>query len=480
MNISAVRLRNFRGFRDATIELKPLTVLLGPNSAGKSSFSHALAGLAHAQWVHAGTGQMTLTPRDDKVADEWPIDLGRHSDLCTTGCDEPVQIEFRTRLGDVGFGFGRFASESDLRLSYLKHPLAPNATLPHDVDNVQIRSGTIAHTTTQGTAGELKEIPNSIGLELMRMDELNWRGPGREVMRPQLSGVLLDALRYATGTDVKVDTMVRHEVGALLDGLTYLRAGRKRPSRGYTAAQTGRSAIGYAGERTAEVLMSESKMHITYFELPTVPNSAKEAESIIDAPGRAVIKMLPEAVGNWLKFLGLSWSIEARPSPTLPSRVQIRVILHEGKPARDITEVGYGLSQVIPVLVGGLLQSKDSFFVVDLPEAHLHPRPQALLADFFCAMILSGQSAIVETHSEMFFHRLRLRAAMSEELRSKIAVYFFDPNASIEQCPPPRLVGLEHDAELKWPEGFLQEAWELEEQINAVREGRRLKRGAPS
>ena len=51
MNIRAIRLQNFRGFRDACIELKPLTVLLGPNSSGKSSFGQALAAMAHAHKV---------------------------------------------------------------------------------------------------------------------------------------------------------------------------------------------------------------------------------------------------------------------------------------------------------------------------------------------------------------------------------------------------------------------------------------------
>jgi predicted ATPase len=296
-------------------------------------------------------------------------------------------------------------------------------------------------------------------------------------MRPQLTGLLLDALRYASGTDVHVDTVVRHEVGALLEGLTYLRASRKRPARGYDAAQTGSSAIGYAGERTASVLMSKPDEQVTYVVLPPVPNSAVEAAAVIDAPGRPMKEVLPKAVGNWLNFLGLAYSVETRPSPTYRNRVQIRVILHEGKSARDITEVGFGLSQVIPVLVGGLLQSSDSVFVVDLPEAHLHPRPQALLADFFCSMVLSGRSALIETHSEMFFHRLRLRAAMSDELRTKIAVYFFDPDTSRDQCLPPRLVGLDQNEELRWPVDFLQEAWEIEAQISAVREGRRLKLG---
>jgi hypothetical protein len=70
----------------------------------------------------------------------------------------------------------------------------------------------------------------------------------------------------------------------------------------------------------------------------------------------------------------------------------------------------------------------------------------------------------------MFFHRLRLRAAMHPELLEKIAVYFIDQPMD-GSCNAPRPVGLRYEDELHWPRGFLQEAWETETQIQAVRRG---------
>jgi predicted ATPase len=46
MDIKSIRLQNFKGFKDATIQLKPLTVLIGPNSSGKSCFGQALVALS--------------------------------------------------------------------------------------------------------------------------------------------------------------------------------------------------------------------------------------------------------------------------------------------------------------------------------------------------------------------------------------------------------------------------------------------------
>src|SRR3954463_2739483 len=97
MTIDAIQLRNFRGFKEAQIELPGLTVLLGPNSAGKSSFAHAAAALSHAQRVHPHAG-LTLTPAPAE-ARNWPVDLGTLNDLRTQNATGAVKIGLRTSEG---------------------------------------------------------------------------------------------------------------------------------------------------------------------------------------------------------------------------------------------------------------------------------------------------------------------------------------------------------------------------------------------
>src|SRR5665647_131346 len=122
MNIKAIRLKNFRGFRDARIELKPLTVLIGPNSAGKSSFGQALAALAHVHKTYASTPQASLTPPPNDNVDYWPVDLGNTRDLRTEGTEGPVKIEFETTGGSVELGFGGMLHTDALLLSYITIP----------------------------------------------------------------------------------------------------------------------------------------------------------------------------------------------------------------------------------------------------------------------------------------------------------------------------------------------------------------------
>jgi hypothetical protein len=121
MSLDAILLENFRGFRKASITLKPLTVLLGANSSGKSSFGSAIAAMAHAHDLYGNSSQATLTPKQNDPI-EWPVDLGTLDDLRTHGASGPVYVEFSTSLGTVKWGFGLDSTKSenrDLLVSYI-------------------------------------------------------------------------------------------------------------------------------------------------------------------------------------------------------------------------------------------------------------------------------------------------------------------------------------------------------------------------
>jgi predicted ATPase len=80
-------------------------------------------------------------------------------------------------------------------------------------------------------------------------------------------------------------------------------------------------------------------------------------------------------------------------------------------PVENVADVGYGISQVLPVIVQGLLTRPGGVYMVQQPELHLHPDAQAGLADFFLYLSLYGIRVIVETHSEYLLIRLRRRLA---------------------------------------------------------------------
>jgi predicted ATPase len=475
MNIQAIRLRNFRGFHDVTLELKPLTVLLGPNSSGKSSFSYALAAMAHCQQIYEGRRDASLTPRKVEEANDWPIDLGLHPDLVNSGSKEKVFIGLCTSQGWAEFGFGRVPSAPDpLWLSHITLPQNIDVTpvMPTVSDEKASAQGQIVRppgnsaSGVQPYGGKLTELKET-RLILERINEQQWQHEGQAAL-VGLDGLLPVSLQHSGGTEIKLNRKAVTDIQSLLQSVVYLRATRRRPSRGYEHFRSEQNSIGYEGERTASVLLNRANQR-NAFTVPPPPASAKN----LNVNWEAQESTLPHAAANWLHHLRLATSLQVRESERYgPEYVEVRVGRKSTGPTRDITEVGFGVSQVLPIIVGALLQPKEGLFIVDLPEAHLHPRPQGDIADLFCSLAMSGRSALVETHSEMFFHRLRLRAAMDQRVLDNVAVYFLDAPKEDGICSIPRKVGLTFEEEPQWPAGFLTEAMDSEVQINAVRQDR--------
>ena len=95
---------------------------------------------------------------------------------------------------------------------------------------------------------------------------------------------------------------------------------------------------------------------------------------------------------------------------------------------RNLIDVGYGVSQVLPLLVDLLDPSGASLFLVQQPEVHLHPSAQATLASVFCTIAASGRQLIVETHSEYIIDRLRMdiRDRTTALKPDDVSVLFFE------------------------------------------------------
>ena len=79
--------------------------------------------------------------------------------------------------------------------------------------------------------------------------------------------------------------------------------------------------------------------------------------------------------------------------------------------AVDLCQMGFGLSQILPIIVQGLLLNRGETLIVEDPDVHMHPLVQALLVDFFIDLVEHGRRVIVETHSDHLVTRLRRRLA---------------------------------------------------------------------
>jgi hypothetical protein len=96
-------------------------------------------------------------------------------------------------------------------------------------------------------------------------------------------------------------------------------------------------------------------------------------------------------------------------------------------PAANLVDVGYGVSQALPILVEVLSGSKSQQFILQQPEVHLHPRAQAALGAFFVNAVSSLRKRfVIETHSDFLIDRIRYEVAKGKLKPEDVRILFFD------------------------------------------------------
>lgn len=133
---------------------------------------------------------------------------------------------------------------------------------------------------------------------------------------------------------------------------------------------------------------------------------------------------------------------------------------------------GFGISYVLPIILTGLIAERGSVFLVENPEAHLHPKGQSHIGYFLAIMALSGVQLIIETHSEHVLNGIRIAALKNKIAPNDISINFFSVDASgpdvkhnVENIKLNERMDLE-----TWPEGFLDQE---EDDLKTLRELRR-------
>ncbi len=199
----------------------------------------------------------------------------------------------------------------------------------------------------------------------------------------------------------------------LLGRLYYLGPVREFPQRLYTWKGAEPADMGRRGERVVDAILA----------------GRERGRTISPGPRRKRLT-LEERVAGWLKTLGLihSFSVEAVAKES--GIYQVKVKKSPSSTEVLITDVGFGVSQILPVLVLCYYVPPGSVVLLEQPEIHLHPSVQSGLADVFIDVVKNRNvQIIVESHSEHLLRRLQRRIAEEEVTPEEMALYFCEPAA---------------------------------------------------
>ena len=177
-------------------------------------------------------------------------------------------------------------------------------------------------------------------------------------------------------------------------------------------------------------------------------------------------KSVRDKINNWLKPFELNVDVK-----------EFKDVIHNIKVTQnnlllDIPDVGFGISQVLPILVEGMMAPPSATIIMEQPEIHLHPKMQAELADLFIDILQLqtkrksriNKHLIIETHSEYIIKRIRRRMAEGLISPKDVAIYFVNPrNKEHPDTAEIQLAPISEDGTIEWPEEFYMT--ELEDEM---------------
>jgi hypothetical protein len=224
--------------------------------------------------------------------------------------------------------------------------------------------------------------------------------------------------------------------------LFYLGPLRQNPSRRYSWQGSTPSDVGVAGERAVEALLASRARR-----------NPRTNTRRYDKRGYAVRRItVEEHVAQWLKELDLLQSFDVEQLAGIDI-YRVMVQRHDGSSRVSLADVGFGVSQVLPVLVLLAYVPEGSTVVLEQPELHLHPAVHAGLADIILEVsAIRKIQVIVESHSEHLLRRLQRRVAEGKAKTDDIALFFCEYNngeSSLKRLDLSELGQIRN-----WPDGF--------------------------
>ena len=415
--IKSLELKNFKAFSDEHLEFRKITLLAGANSSGKSSILQALAGVLQSfsepafPFGYAINGQLTQMGSFRNVVNGHNANNSFSVGIAFENDNQEFVVEGQYRSNDLsphlfprrvslsGSKIGSFKITWNQRAKRFKLEVTSNASSDFDSEYLTIALTNLAQKrgiTAQKTIEQLMGEHGNDGSKVLEyLKEI-----ARSTISDSSAGVQSSTADYDSSIrefeKVPYFKNIRDEVlkslSAMRSSTTYVGPVRAYPSRYYPFAQkpAGLDPLGETMSRTL-ALWKERKS----------PRFAEVKKALVSLELASDISAEIE-MGEFLKLM-IKPGDRAYPD--------------------TIADVGFGVSQILPILVSDIALGSSGTLLVNQPEVHLHPSSQALLGSYFAGR-LDTRQYIVETHSEYLITRLRLLVARGEISENDVVIYY--------------------------------------------------------
>lgn len=241
---------------------------------------------------------------------------------------------------------------------------------------------------------------------------------------------------------IKYATYVKNYMKDFFENISYIGPLRDEPHQIYIRDDDRDKVIGIKGEYTAQILNDEWRNRCKIIKYRNY-----EDFEFYDTE-----MYFYNSVKYWLcEQFEMAKSIKVTEEGNFINQIYL---VNNNDREVPITHVGFGISQILPIIVEGIRLPKKGTLILEQPEIHLHPNIQALLFEFLYSLTLLGKKIIVETHSDHFITRMRRRIAEDQRkmVNKNINLYFIENKEGYADIVR---LSLDRDANLDyWPNGF--------------------------
>jgi energy-coupling factor transporter ATP-binding protein EcfA2 len=419
MKVIIENVRSFAGHHD--VPVRPLTLLVGENSSGKSTFLAALSAVSDRSRF-PGTASLNKDP----------YDLGGFDTIATY------------KGGKAGrakkFGLGYSVNDQDSALNVLARYApyhgetklcgftmrAPEGTIKLEWSDGRLR-GVLTGLAGHPDVTLDRELPEATPLFSQSLPLILFQSLPKERRETQMGVGLIDTI---FGITERLSTTI--PLAASISPI------RSTPKRTYDLIS---EEYDPGGDHIPFVLA----------KLLEEPNQSKNQQALIDA-----LSEFGRDSGLFKKLIAKRLGHKAA------SPFQINV--QTAGPSFNLRDVGYGVSQSLPIIVQSILKSTAPRLLLQQPEVHLHPRAQAAMGSFFSRLVAAKtKEFVIETHSDYLIDRIRQDIAHGTLSADDVLILFFHKPYIETKVFPLRLdsSGNIQDAPQFYREFFLQEEMNL-------------------